>query len=85
MDPAVFRFIHLKSVITLVDPTLAGEQLQQMAADPLMTIAAHSVTHPPDLRALSEEKLQMEVRESKRLLEAKLGIPIYYFTSSRKA
>jgi len=51
-----------------------------MAADPLITIAAHSLTHPPDLRALSEDKIQMEVMESKRLLEANLGIPIYYFT-----
>lgn len=56
------------------------DQLRQMAADPLITIAAHSVTHPPDLRALPEDKLQMEVIESKRLLEAQLGIPIHYFT-----
>ena len=56
------------------------DQLRQIAADPLITIAAHSVTHPPDLRALSEDKIQMEVMESKRLLEANLGIPIHYFT-----
>ena len=56
------------------------DQLRQIAADPLMTIAAHSVTHPPDLRALPDDKLQIEVVESKRLLEAELGIPIHYFT-----
>ena len=26
-----------------------GKQLKTMAADPLVTIASHSVTHPPDL------------------------------------
>lgn len=56
------------------------EQLRQMAADPLITIAAHSVTHPRDLRELPDDKLEMEVVKSKQLLEAELGIPIRYFT-----
>ena len=56
------------------------EQLKQMAADPLVTIASHSVTHPDDLRVLPDDKLQMEVVESKRILETNLGIPIRYFT-----
>lgn len=56
------------------------EQLRQMAADPLIAIAAHSVTHPADLRELPDDKLQTEVVESKQLLETKLGIPIRYFT-----
>lgn len=60
--------------------TLTWEQLQEMAADPLITIAAHSVTHPADLRQLSDEDLIHEVAASKAALEAKLGIPIKYFT-----
>lgn len=56
------------------------EQLKEMAADPLVTIASHSVTHPRDLRALSDAQLQMEVTKSKQILEAQLGIPIRYFT-----
>ncbi len=55
-------------------------QLREMAADPLVTVAAHSVTHPMDLRALSNEELEVEVMESKQLLEEQLGIPIHYFT-----
>ena len=51
-----------------------------MAADPLVTIASHSVTHPLDLRPLSENQLKIEVMVSKRILEAQLGIPIRYFT-----
>lgn len=60
--------------------TLTWEQLKTMAADPLVTIASHSVTHPPDLRTLSDEALTMEVVESKRRLEEELGIPIRYFS-----
>ncbi len=56
------------------------EQLRQMAADPLVTIASHSVTHPLDMRILSEGQIQVEVTESKRELEAQLRIPMRYFT-----
>ncbi len=59
---------------------VSWEQLKEMAADPLITIAAHSVTHPRDLRALPDDKLKMEIEQSKQTLEAQLGIPIRYFT-----
>ncbi|MBU6228681.1 MAG: polysaccharide deacetylase family protein [Cyanobacteria bacterium REEB459] len=60
--------------------TLSWEQLKIMAADPLITIASHSLTHPADLRKLDDQQLTLEVKESKRRLEEKLGIPIHYFT-----
>ncbi|WOD41134.1 polysaccharide deacetylase family protein [Nodosilinea sp. E11] len=60
--------------------TLTWEQLKIMAADPLVTIASHSVTHPEDLRALSDDELIYEVVESKRRLESELGIPMRYFS-----
>ena len=78
--PGVFSIYTSKVGINTGRSHVTWDQLRQMATDPLITIAAHSVTHPRDLRALSEDKLQMEVIESKRLLEAKLGIPINYFT-----
>lgn len=56
------------------------EQLQEMAGSSLVTIASHSVTHPPDLRVFPDDKLEMELVESKRILESNLGIPIRYFT-----
>lgn len=56
------------------------EQLRQMAADPLITIASHTVTHPSDLTKLPDDKLQIEVLQSKQLLEAQLGVEIRYFT-----
>ncbi len=56
------------------------EQLRQMAADPLVTIASDSVSHPDDLRVMPPEQMHTEVTESKRILEENLGIPIHYFT-----
>ncbi|MGB3138774.1 MAG: polysaccharide deacetylase family protein [Nodosilinea sp.] len=60
--------------------TLTWAQLKLMAADPLVTIAAHSVTHPADLRALEDNDLAYEVAESRRRLEEELGISIRYFS-----
>lgn len=59
---------------------VSWEQLKEMAADPLVTIASHSISHPPDLTVLPPEQIQKEVVESKATLEANLGIPIRYFT-----
>lgn len=60
--------------------SLSWEQLKTMAADPLITIASHSVTHPTDLRTLDDQALAYEVTESKRRLEEELGIAIRYFS-----
>ncbi|MGB3200557.1 MAG: polysaccharide deacetylase family protein [Nodosilinea sp.] len=60
--------------------TVTWDQLKTMAADPLVTIASHSVTHPADLRTLSDEDLAYEVVESKRRLESELGVPMRYFS-----
>ncbi|MGL5082651.1 MAG: polysaccharide deacetylase family protein [Microcoleaceae cyanobacterium] len=79
--PAVFSVYSDK-----VEGKIAGrsslnwEQLREMASNPLITIASHSITHPPDLTELSDVQLQQEVVESKRILEEKLEVPIHYFT-----
>ncbi len=78
--PAVFS-IYTSNVGKNTGRThVTWEQLRQMIADPLVTIASHSVTHPLDLRPLSNNQLQIEVMVSKRILESQLGIPIRYFT-----
>lgn len=78
--PAVFS-IYTKGVGNNVGRShVSWQQLKEMAANPLVTIAAHSVSHPSDLRVLPDEKLQQEIKESKRILEEQLGIPIRYFT-----
>ncbi|MBR8833278.1 MAG: polysaccharide deacetylase family protein [Stigonema ocellatum SAG 48.90 = DSM 106950] len=55
------------------------DQLREMGANPLVTIMAHSVTHPNDLTALPDDQLRTEVMESKHILETELGIPMRYF------
>lgn len=78
--PGVFSIYTSKVGINSGRTHVSWEQLREMAADPLVTIASHTVTHPDDLRKLSDDQLQTEVEESKRILESKLGIPIRYFT-----
>ncbi|MBD2260298.1 polysaccharide deacetylase family protein [Pseudanabaena sp. FACHB-2040] len=79
--PAVFSVFPGKLNGEIVGrSTVTWEQLKEMAADPLITIASHSVTHPPNLTQLSDEDLWREVADSKAQLEAQLGMPIKYFT-----
>jgi poly-beta-1,6-N-acetyl-D-glucosamine N-deacetylase len=79
--PATFFVFTGKLDGTVVGrSTLTWEELKIMAADPLVTIASHSVSHPPDLRTLSDAELTAEVVESKRRLEEQLGIPMRYFS-----
>ena len=61
-------------------PGMTWDQVQEMADSPLVTIAAHSVNHPADLTQVSDGDLRMEVEQSKRELEERLGMPIHYFT-----
>ncbi|MEM9484820.1 MAG: polysaccharide deacetylase family protein, partial [Cyanobacteria bacterium P01_F01_bin.116] len=60
--------------------TVTWDQVEEMAQDPLVTIISHSVTHPRDLRELSDQDLRYELKEAKERLESRLGIPINYFT-----
>jgi biofilm PGA synthesis lipoprotein PgaB len=78
--PAVFSIYTNKMNLKTGRTSVTWEQLKEMAANPLVTIASHSVSHPEDLRALSDDALYREIIGSKRLLEKKLGIPIEYFT-----
>ncbi|MBW4657424.1 MAG: polysaccharide deacetylase family protein [Drouetiella hepatica Uher 2000/2452] len=59
--------------------SLTWDQIREMAADPLVTIASHSVTHPEDMTQLADDRLRYEVAESKRILETNLGMTLKYF------
>ncbi|HEY9889364.1 MAG TPA: polysaccharide deacetylase family protein, partial [Candidatus Obscuribacterales bacterium] len=79
--PAVFSLFTAKLDGTIAGrSTLTWEQAKEMAADPLITIASHSVTHPADLRELDDAALRTELVDAKARLESQLGIPIRYFT-----
>jgi poly-beta-1,6-N-acetyl-D-glucosamine N-deacetylase len=78
--PAVFSIYLKKMEMKTGRSSVTWEQLKEMAADPLVSIVSHSVTHPRDLRLLSDADLAREVGESKKILEQELAIPINYFT-----
>lgn len=77
--PGVFGIYTNKVGKKLGRSSLTWQELREMAADPLVTIASHSMSHPSNLAALSEHQLRHEVVEAKRILETELGIPINYF------
>jgi biofilm PGA synthesis lipoprotein PgaB len=78
--PAVFSIYINKMDGKTKRSSITWEQLKEMAEDPLVTITSHSVTHPKDLRTLSDDELSKEIIESKQILEKELGKPIIYFT-----
>jgi len=77
--PAVFSIYTDKVDKRIGRPGVTWDQLKEMAANPLVTIASHSVTHRV-MTTLTASEIQTEVQKSKQVLEAKLGIPIHYFT-----
>ena len=79
--PAVFSVFPAKLDGEIVGKsTLTWDQLKEMAADPLVTVASHSVTHPADLTQLDDQALADEVWKSREELETQLQMPIRYFT-----
>jgi peptidoglycan/xylan/chitin deacetylase (PgdA/CDA1 family) len=78
--PAVFSVYTSNMGIDTGRTHFTWEQLKEMAADPLITIAGHSKTHPPNLTKMTDEQLQQEIFESKKIIEENLGEPIHYFT-----
>ena len=58
--------------------SLSWAEVQEMAAHPLVTIGAHTVSHP-NLRQLSRDAALHEMVESKRRIEARIGHPVRHF------
>ncbi len=61
-------------------PHMTWEQLREMKASGLVTIASHSVSHPPDLTQLDDAQLRTELVESRQRLEQELGQTVPFFT-----
>jgi len=67
-------FVHTGFVGGLVGrPKMTWAELQQLDREGLVSIQSQTVTHPADLRKLSDKQLTWEMTESKKSLEAHLG------------
>lgn len=77
--PAVM-FVHTKFVGDKegAHPKMTWETLRELAKDPLITIASHTVTHRR-LPELTPEEQTQELTDSKIELEKELGKPMDYF------
>lgn len=57
---------------------LSWDDLRELAGDPLVTIGAHTVSHPV-LSALSPEQACAEMRDGRERIEARIGAPVAHF------
>lgn len=58
--------------------TMSWENVRTLAKDPLVTIGAHTISHPA-LSLLQPEEAEREILESKELIERILGQPVNHF------
>jgi peptidoglycan/xylan/chitin deacetylase (PgdA/CDA1 family) len=63
---------------SIEDLCIRWDQVAEMAAHPLVTIGAHTVSHPV-LKLLPREEACREMVESRRRIEAALGQPVRHF------
>ncbi len=59
-------------------PAITGDQLREIAQNPLMSIEPHGVTHR-HFTAIQDDEVRFELQESKRVLQEKLGIECRVF------
>lgn len=59
-------------------PKMTWDELKELRDGGLITIGAHTVTHPENLKDLPPDVQRKELVDSKATLEAQLGIPIPY-------
>lgn len=57
---------------------LSWDEICVMARDPLVTIGAHTVTHPV-LASLTTEHALFEMQHSRQRIEASVGLPVQHF------
>lgn len=75
---AIFEDAHFDWRQMCVAEALSWDELCELARDPLVTIGAHTVSHPV-LSALSPEQACAEMRDSRERIEARTGAPVAHF------
>lgn len=58
--------------------SMSWDEIRELSTDPLISIGAHTVRHPP-LSMLSQENLEEELSGSRRLIQDRIGKPINHF------
>ena len=87
----MIMFLPLKEILTFMKKVrkeqpakeyphecLTSEDIQSLDLEPLITIGAHTHTHP-SLKAITAEEVKFEMLDSKQLLEKILGHPVNHF------
>ena len=60
---------------------ISSQELLHLAADPLVTIGSHGITHDI-LKGMDPEKQRHELLQSKRILQERIGREVRYFAYS---
>lgn len=68
--------------IELANDSRAQEQVRELHAMGI-TIGSHSLTHPSDMKALTDEQLRGELQTSKAMIERQTGVPCRTFCYPR--
>jgi len=58
--------------------SMSWDQISDLAADPLCTIGAHTVSHPA-LTMLSDEEIRKEMSDGKKKIEDRINKPVKHF------
>lgn len=75
---AIFERVNFDWRQMCAEEALSWDDLRELARDPLVTIGAHTVSHPV-LSALSPEQACTEMRDSRERIEARIGEPVAHF------
>jgi biofilm PGA synthesis lipoprotein PgaB len=74
------QFVHTAKVgVKTEKDHCTWNQLREMQDTGLVEIGSHTISHPPDLRALTPDQARAELTESKATIEAEMGQPCRYF------
>lgn len=75
---AVFAPLGLNREDWINRLAMSWDQIIQLGRDPLVTIGAHTRTHPP-LAELTEDESQAEIRDSCEIIQEKTGFAVNHF------